>query len=82
MTRSDINGILFLCGEREYPSYLYKQYYIKFLHLFVFWGLQSSMKMWKWTIPIFRYFRISPMEIPSMFYDLVEVAPDASEGID
>jgi len=22
------------------------------------------------------------MEIPSMFYDLVEVAPDASEGID
>ena len=33
-------------------------------------------------IPIFRYFRISPMEIPSMFYDFVEVAPDASEGID
>jgi len=22
------------------------------------------------------------MEIPSMFYDFVEVAPDASEGID
>ena len=44
--------------------------------------MQSSMKMWKWTIPIFRYFRISPMEIPSMFYDFVEVAPDASEGID
>lgn len=29
MTRSDINGILFLCGEGKYPSYLYKQYYIK-----------------------------------------------------
>ena len=38
MTRSDINGILFLCGEGKYPSYLYEQYYIKYLHLFVFWG--------------------------------------------
>ena len=27
MTRSDINGILFLCGEGKYPSYLYEQYY-------------------------------------------------------
>lgn len=52
------------------------------LHSFRNFALQSSMKMWKWTIPIFRYFRISPMEIPSMFYDFVEVAPDASEGID
>ena len=34
MTRSDINGILFLCGEGKYPSYLYEQYYIKYLHLF------------------------------------------------
>lgn len=72
---------LVLCGEREYPSYLYKQYYIKFLHLFVF-GVAKFDENVEMDNPYFRYFRISPMEIPSMFYDLVEVAPDASEGID
>ena len=34
------------------------------LHSFRNFILQSSMKIWIWTIPIFRYFRISPMEFP------------------
>ena len=63
MTRSDINGILFLCGEGKYPSYLYEQYYIKYLHLFVF-GVAKFDENMDMDNPYFRYFRISPMEFP------------------